>query len=101
MQYYSRFRAIPVFDETRPFFYYLTRPGKQPMQYCSSVEGHLSFTRPGCFLIPSLDQANNPCSTIQASVGHLSLMRSCRLSFTSLDLQSLSQAYIERGNKPL
>jgi len=39
MQYYSRFRAVSVFNETRPFFYYLVGPGQQPMQYCSSVEG--------------------------------------------------------------
>ena len=39
MQYYSRFSAASVFDETRPFFYYLIGPGQQPMQYCSNVEG--------------------------------------------------------------
>jgi len=46
MQYYSRFRAVSVFD-VRPVFYYLIRPGQQPMQYCSS-EGVSVFdeTRP-------------------------------------------------------
>ena len=61
-----------------------------PTQYCSSVEGYLLWW----------DWANNPCSTIQAWVGHLSLIRPGS-SITSLDQQSLSQAWIERGNKPL
>jgi len=83
MQYYSRFRAVSVFD-VRPFSYYLVRPGQltmqycssewslslmrlvgpdqQPTQYCSSVEGLSALMRPGQ-------------QSIQASVGHLSLMR--------------------------
>jgi len=39
MQYYSRFRAVDVFDEIGPFFYYLIEPGQQPMQYYSSFGG--------------------------------------------------------------
>jgi len=39
MQYYSRFRAVYVFDETRPFFYYFVGPGQQPMQYYLSFGG--------------------------------------------------------------
>src|SRR6218665_3292646 len=40
--------------------------------------------------ITSLDQANQPCSTIQALRGYLSLTRPGPSSITSLDQQSLS-----------
>jgi len=42
---------------------------------CSTVQerGYLSLMRPGTFTL--LDQTNNPCSTVQALRGYLSLMR--------------------------
>jgi len=39
MQHYSRFCTVSVYDETRPFFYYLVGPGQQQMQCFSRVEG--------------------------------------------------------------
>jgi len=51
--------------------------------------------RSGPSSVTLLDQANNPCSTIEVSVGELSLMRPSRSCITSLDQQSLSQALIE------
>src|SRR6218665_1412950 len=109
MQYYSRLRRY-LSLMSGPFPITSLDQANNP---CSTVQarGNLYLMRPDSF--NSLDQTNNPHSTfqalrgicfdeteptshctIQASVGHLFLMRP-RSSITSLDQQSLSQAWIE------
>jgi len=48
MQYYSSIDGVPVYDETRSFFYCLVGPDQQPMSYYSSFGGASFFddTRP-------------------------------------------------------
>src|SRR6218665_969830 len=53
---------------------------------------HLSLMRPGLSSITSLVLAHQPCSTIQALKGYLSLTRPGHYSIISLDQQSLSHA---------
>ena len=81
-----------VFDETMPFFITSFDQANNPCSTIQALMGYLSMMRPGRFSIASLDQTNNPCRTIQASVGHLSLMIPGRSFITLLDQQSLSQA---------
>src|SRR6218665_2350614 len=92
-------QSMPMFqDETTQF------TEQWALYPCSTVQGfvpYLSLMRPGTYSITSLDQANNPCSTNQTWVGHLSLVRPGCFSITLLDQQSLSQAWIECGDKPL
>ena len=57
IQYYSSFEGVSVFDETRPFFYYLVEPGQQPMQYYSSVEAGICLWWDQAFLL--LPETNN------------------------------------------
>ena len=64
-----------TYDETRPFFYYLVGP---------TNTHYLSLMTPDSSSITLLDQANQPCSTIQALIGYLSLTRPGCCSITSL-----------------